>query len=447
MSKERNLIEMLRLEVAKKGQPASYALLAFSLFSFFYNYGCTILLPYIKAIALVLFVLALIRFWLYQKIIKNNTITQKEWILAVILITLNGLGIATILTLASFELKLTGVHYITVVSLIAGFLASSIITLANFPILFMPFQFFFLLPQVILIIYFYFSPDHINLLHLIFLYAMFYLYQLKQFRTYRNELIQHFTYQIELERKNQELKQSKDLIVEQTVQLVHTSRLALLGEMSAGVAHEINNPLSVISSSVQMLQRLVKTDTLDLKIVNDYTTKATKAIHRISAIVNGLKHLSNQSERLPKAKVTAEEILQETTPFVQEHFIAMGINFKVTVTEGIQLACHPVQISQVLINILKNAADALNECRAEDKWIHLNVYKNQNFLRLAISNGGPKINPDLVKSLFTPFVTTKKNGTGLGLSISQAIMKEHGGEIYLDLKAPYTTFVIQHPLA
>src|SRR5690606_4203871 len=114
--------------------------------------------------------------------------------------------------------------------LLAGLVASSIVTLAYFPILFIPFQIFFLLPQVILILYFYFSAG-INHLHLIFLYVVFYLYQLSQFRSYREELIKLFTYQIELEFKNKQLKESKDLIVEQTVKLVHTSRLAMLGEM------------------------------------------------------------------------------------------------------------------------------------------------------------------------------------------------------------------------
>ena len=440
------LKQLLRLEVAKKGRLATYAFAAFSLFSFFYGYGCVKFLPIIKATSIFLFILTGIRHLLYNKIVKQNSISSKEWLWSVIVINLNGIGFALILNLASFELQLSGQPFVVTTTLIAGLVGASIVTLSYFPILFIPFQTYLLIPQMFIILYYYFF-EQVNHLELIILYVLYYIYQIKQFRYYRRDLVQLFTYQIELEHKNKELEESKDVIVDQTVKLVHTSRLAVLGEMSVGIAHEINNPLSVISSSVQMLDRSAKTDRLNQEVIMNYAEKISKAVTRISSIVKGLKMLANQSERVPKKEVLVSEILNETTPFYQEHFNALGIKLNIKPLPKQKILCHPVQISQVLMNLLKNASDAILEGQESERWINLDCKTDNDFFYFLISNSGKKISAEMSRKLFTPFLTTKKNGTGIGLSISQAIMKEHDGEIYLDYDHyEHTTFVVKLPL-
>lgn len=441
------LKQFLRLEVARKGRLTSYAFGAFALFSFMYGYGCVKFLPIIKVTSIFLTFLAVIRFLLFKKIVEKNYITAKEWLWSVIIINLNGIGFGIILNLASFELQLTGHHFAMTTTLIAGLVGASIVTLSYFPILFIPFQTYLLIPQIFIILYYYFSPHKINYLPLILMYAMYYIYQLKQFRSYRSDLVQLFTYQIELEQKNKELEESKDVIVDQTVKLVHASRLAVLGEMSVGIAHEINNPLSVISSSVQMLDRSAKTDRLNQEVIINYAEKIYKAVARISSIVKGLKLLANQSERVPKKEVLVSEILNETTPFYQEHFNALGIKLNIKPLPEQKIFCHPVQISQVLMNLLKNASDAILEGQENERWISLDCKTDHEFFYFMVSNSGKKISQEMARKLFTPFLTTKKNGTGIGLSISLAIMKEHDGEIYLDYDHfEHTTFVVKLPI-
>lgn len=442
------LKQFLRLEVAKKGRLTSYAFGAFALFSFLYGYGCVRFLPIIKATSIFLILLAVVRFFLFKKVVEQNYISAKEWFWSVIIINLNGLGFGLILNLASFELQLSGHHFVMTTSLIAGLVGASIVTLSYFPILFIPFQTYLLIPQIFIILYYYFSPEKINYLPLILMYVMYYIYQLKQFQSYRSDLVQLFNYQIELEHKNRELEESKDVIVDQTVKLVHASRLAVLGEMSVGIAHEINNPLSVISSSVQMLDRSAKTDRLNKEVIVNYAEKIYKAVARISSIVKGLKLLANQSERVPKKEVLVSEILNETTPFYQEHFTALGIKLNIKSPPALKIFCHPVQISQVLMNLLKNASDAILEGEENDRWINLDCKTDRDFFYFLITNSGQKISKDMSHKLFTPFLTTKKNGTGIGLSISKAIMKEHDGEIYLDYDHyDHTTFVVKLPIS
>lgn len=444
------LNNLLRLEVVKKGQPATFAFLGFALFSFFYGYGCQEYLFYIRAVSVFLVLIGLLRFYLYKTILKKNSMTQKEWIYTIILITLNAIGLAIVLGLASFELKLSGVHFIVVTTLLAGLIGASIVSLSFFAILFIPFQSVLLLPQIGIILYYYFSPENLNFLPLIILYLMYYIYQLKQFSSYRKDIIQLFTYQIELERKNQELIENKNIIMDQTVKLIHTSRLAVLGEMSTGIAHEINNPLTIISASVQVLSRLGTSDKLDIEQVIKYSQKIYRSVERISKIVKGLKHFATQSDRIPKESVYIQDILDETTQFCSEHLEGLGITLKLEEAPPLQIHCRSIQISQVLINLLKNASDALaKETEEQEKWIAINFKQDADFFYVHISNGGEKIPLVIAEKIFNPFFTTKEKekGTGLGLSISHTIMKDHGGDLYYDSNDNFsTTFVIKHPV-
>jgi signal transduction histidine kinase len=442
------LTNLLRLEVAKKGQAATFAFLGFAFFSFIYGFGCTRFLLPIKIISTFLFVVSIARFFLYKKIISQTFVSEKEWLLTVILITVNGFGYGLILWLVSYELKLSGTHFVVTTTFIAGLVGSSIVTLAYFPILFIPFQAFLLLPQVGTILYFYFSDEKINFLPLIILYLMYFVYQIKQFRSYRKDLVRLFSYQIELEAKNQELSESKNVIIDQTVKLVQASRLAVIGEMSAGVAHEINNPLTIISSCAQMINRFSKAGTIDSEALVKHSEKIHKSIERISSIVKGLKYFANQTtDRIPKKNYTIQRIMDDTTPFFLEHMKSLDISLRVQDIPEIEICCHPVQISQVLINLLKNAADALpEELPAHEKWVAVNFKIDERFFYFMISNGGEKIKESVTEKIFSPFYTTKDTGTGLGLSISQTIMKDHEGDLYLDFNNnEKTTFVMKHP--
>lgn len=446
--KQKNLVNnLLRLEVAKKGQTATFAFLGFAIFSFIYSYGCVRFLTLIKMISAALFFLAVFRYFLYERIIKSNSINEKDWRMTVWLITLNGLGYGLLFWLVAYELKMTGIHFVVATTLISGLVGSSIVTLAYFPIIFIPFQSFLLLPQIGTILYLYFTED-INYLPLITLYLMYFVYQIKQFRSYRRDLVKLFTYQVELEAKNLELNESKNIIIEQTAQLVHASRLAVVGEMSAGVAHEINNPLTIISSCSQLISRFSKSQEPDSLRLNRYLVKINSSIDRISVIIKGLKYFAHQGEdRAPKKSCNIQNIMDETTPFCMDHLNSLDIKFKVDVVPDVVINCHSVQISQVLINLLKNASDALEDHIEEEKWISINFRSDVEYFYFIISNSGDKISHEVASRIFNPFFTTKDTGTGLGLSISQTIMKDHGGELYLDINNyDNTTFVIKHPI-
>jgi signal transduction histidine kinase len=443
-----NVINLLRFEVIKKGQSATYAFIAFGIFSYWYGFGCVQFLPVIKGVSLFLVFVNFHRFFYFKKLITKNGMTDKEWVHSLVIILLNGSGLSLILSLAAFELKLSGFPYIVSTTLLAGLVGASTVTLSYFPVLFLPFLSILIIPQIGIILYY--SIQDQQFLALIFLYMMYFFYQTKQFSSYRKDLDKLFTYQLELETKNQELSDSKNIIIEQTVKLVHASRLSVLGEMSAGVGHEINNPLTIIYTCVNKLIKMGNSNTLDNESVINYSEKIVKSVQRISSIVNGLKHFSNQSERVPKSKISIQEIISETSLFCSEHFNSLGISFKIANIPDVGIHCHSVQISQVLINLFKNASDALAfEDNTEEKWIAVDFKKDEKYFYFVISNGGARIPQEIAAEIFKPFFTTKDNnkGTGLGLSISQTIMKDHGGELYFDSEnLDNTTFVVKHPI-
>ncbi len=444
---ENKIKNLLKNEVAHKGQASTYFFAFFAIFSFFYGYSISKYLWIIKITSVISLISTIIRNRLSNRIIKQKTINQKEWICLKSLIWINGICWGIILNTASFELQLTGIHFIVVTTLLAGLVGASIVTISYFTELFIPFQVAILLPQIIIIVYYYyFNSQHLNNLPLIVLYILYFLYQLKAFKTYRFELVKLFKYQITLENKNKKLKESQEALLNQSILLAHTSRLGAIGEMSATIAHEINNPIAVVSASSKMIIRESAKNDINRDVLNLNTDRINRSVSRIVNIVKGLRNLSHQSDHLPKVDFSLNEIIEDTGFFCSELLISQNIKLIIDTVPEASIFCHPVQISQVLINLIKNASEVITEELPEiEKWIRIQFLLDQDLIKIFVSNGGPKIKSEICAKIFEPFFTTKKVGigTGIGLSISKKIVIDHQGKIFIDLNLENTTFVLE----
>ncbi|MDO9181681.1 MAG: ATP-binding protein [Bacteriovorax sp.] len=442
---ENKLKALLKKEVALKGQPATLAFGLFAIFTFFYGFSIIKYLFIVKALAVLILIISITRFILNREILKADYVSAKNWKIQKILIWINSIAWGIILNLASFELKLSGIHFIVVTTFLAGFVGASIVTLSYFSELFLPFQFLLLLPQIAIIIYFYFSSNRINNLPLIILYAMYFMYQIRIFLSYRREMIRLFKYQISLENKNNKLKASQLALIEQSILLAHASRLGALGEMSATITHEINNPIAIVSASSKMISKEIDKELSQKDVILLNIDRINHAVSRIVKIIKGLNNLAYQSDHLPKEDTSLVEIIDETTFFCKDIVNSQNIKLIIGNTPNVLIFCHSVQISQVLINLIKNATDVLcTEELPSEKWISIQFINNEKKLEILVSNGGTKISPEIGSKIFKPFFTTKKigSGTGIGLTISTRIMNEHNGSIMLDYNADYTTFVL-----
>jgi C4-dicarboxylate-specific signal transduction histidine kinase len=231
------------------------------------------------------------------------------------------------------------------------------------------------------------------------------------------------------------------IIVQQRKQMLESSRLAALGEMAGEVAHEINNPLAIIRAKISVMKREAEDGDLDLIKSVAHLSKVEEVVIRISKIVAGLSSYAREDQPSDTpSSILVRDLIEDTVSFCRDKFEANKISLKINLTsEKIRLTCYPVQISQVLLNLLNNAFDAVEENKSlqDEKEVVLNANNSNGKIEFAISDNGPGVPEKIQDKLFNPFFTTKPpgKGTGLGLSLSQTILELHKGTIELDQTA------------
>ncbi|PKG99591.1 nitrogen regulation protein NR(II) [Paraglaciecola sp. MB-3u-78] len=230
----------------------------------------------------------------------------------------------------------------------------------------------------------------------------------------------------EQERDRIEARQSRE-------RLSHASRLSSMGELAAGIAHEMNQPLSAISSYAQASKRLLKSATQDnqIKVVAALDKICDQAI-RASEVINRLR-------TFVKKRVAQRETV-DLNGLILETVNLAKVDTRILDHEVILELCHdnkpklladPVQIQQVLLNLIRNGIDAMEHIkgaplRIQSQWL------SQSMIEVSVIDCGLGIDKNTSSGMFTPFFTTKETGMGMGLTVSQTIIHAHGGRIYFD---------------
>lgn len=241
--------------------------------------------------------------------------------------------------------------------------------------------------------------------------------------------------------------QKQNTINDIQAKAIQNSKLAVLGEMAAGIAHEINNPLMILTSITFLVQRHVEQSKFEQ--IPDKLSKIQDTISRISRIVNGLRTFARDGEKDPFMPTDISYVINESLELCRENLLYKKVNiiyenpFKIPII----VDCRETQISQVIINLISNAADAISN--ATSKWIKISLEKDEKNLFIKVIDSGNGISQEIHEKIFQPFFTTKDvgSGTGLGLSISRGIAQSHNGQLYLDDAHSNTCFVLQLPLS
>jgi PAS domain S-box-containing protein len=225
----------------------------------------------------------------------------------------------------------------------------------------------------------------------------------------------------------------------QQQKLLQASRMASLGEMSAGIAHEINNPLAIISGSVGLLSKYADNpEKLSSKI-----QAIQKSCERISRIVTGLKKFSRSNEKTTFQKHELNKILQEASMLTEAKSKRHSTPVTIDCKSHAHILCDDIEIEQVLVNLINNAIDAVKH--TSEKWVNIELHDDAESVVLRITDSGHGIPEQLRNKIFEPFFSTKKvgEGTGLGLSITKGIIDEHQATIAIVADAPNTCFELR----
>jgi len=219
-----------------------------------------------------------------------------------------------------------------------------------------------------------------------------------------------------------QLRASASVVADSQRRALQSEKLAAIGQLAAGVAHEVRNPLGVIRSSAAMILE-------DLAPGSDAARAGSfivEEVDRLNAVVRGL--LDYARPLAPRREpLTVEALVQAVTPLVEETLRRQGMRLRAATTT-VTIVGDPDLLAQLMLTLIENAAQAGGEVGGE---IVVSLRRVSGAVELAVSDDGPGVDPAIAARIFEPFFTTRAQGTGLGLALAARVAQAHGGELVL----------------
>lgn len=231
--------------------------------------------------------------------------------------------------------------------------------------------------------------------------------------------------------------------------MYRTDRLATLGELAAGAAHEIRNPLTAIRSTIQYLSKDFNNDPVKSEMV----TELISEVERINKIVQGLLSFARPAE-LNTSEINIEQLINQTLVLIQSTLVKQHIDIQFEYfEENTTIIGDAEQLKQVFLNIMLNAVEAMSQNPTEHpRSLIISIEKgtvinaNTRYLLITFEDTGKGITNHDIENVFNPFFTTKEDGTGLGLAISYGIINRHDGDIQIQsIPGKGALFIVKLP--
>jgi PAS domain S-box-containing protein len=235
----------------------------------------------------------------------------------------------------------------------------------------------------------------------------------------------------------------------QRKEITHMMRVAALGELSGGIAHELSQPLAAILANAQAARRLIGAKYYNREEIAEILDDIVQEDTRAGQVIHRLRRLLKKGEH-ESALVDMNEKVKSTIELLHSEFVNRKIKIETDLKPGLPpISGDQVQVQQVLLNLMMNAMEAMASTPSSKRMLSIGTRATaEGFVEVSIRDFGPGMSPDELKGIFQPFFTTKKHGLGLGLSICSTIVTSHRGRLNLsNAKGGGATATISLPLA
>jgi two-component system sensor kinase FixL len=235
-----------------------------------------------------------------------------------------------------------------------------------------------------------------------------------------------------------EIRRGEREVREARERMTHVSRLATMGEMASGIAHEINQPLAAITSYAQASARLLAGTSPDLSDVRDALQQIAGQALRAGEIIHRLRSLV-RNRATTRESADVNEVIAQIEPLTRADARASEVRLGFELAAGLaRVNVDRIQIQQVVLNLVRNAIDAVRDAPPGAREICVRTAPTQDgHVQILVEDNGPGVAAQIRAQLFTPFVTTRQNGTGLGLAVSRTIIEAHRGRLDYRPREPH----------
>lgn len=239
-------------------------------------------------------------------------------------------------------------------------------------------------------------------------------------------IIRDITYR---KQQEEELKEAETEARIHRDKLAHVTRLSTMGEMAAGIAHEINQPLTAVATYAQACKRIIENGDTDPKQITAILDKISAQAVRAGDIVKKMRSLA-KSKSSDREIEDINEVIRDVVNLIEVDARTHNVMLELQLGEDIQpVNIDVIQIQQVIINLIRNAIDASDQ---SGQIILKTQQLDPDTIQVSVQDFGHGIEKEELNNLFNPFYTTKKEGLGMGLSICHSLIRHHGGELTAD---------------